>query len=481
MSTISRTTEEVGARSAPPARPLRYRVETWGCQMNEHDSEKMAGVLAAQGMRPAATEAEADVILLNTCAVREKASQKVFARLGVLRPMKIRKPGLVIGVCGCVAQMEQREIFRRAPHVDFVMGPRHLASLRRLVDDARSRRHQIEVFDPRDRLIPEAPEIALRSSRTRAYVTVMEGCNKSCTFCIVPVTRGREACRTPESILDEASRAVGEGYREIELLGQNVNAYRSGSWDFTRLLGAVSLVPGIRRLRFTTSHPLHFRNSIADLMGARPVICRYLHLPVQSGSNAVLDRMRRGYSREDYVAKVAYARAHVAGLALSTDIIVGFPGETGKEFGLTMDLVRDMRFDQIYSFVYSPRPGTPAADLVDDVTPEEKKERLRRLQELQSGIQSEIHADLVGRIEEVLVEGPSVLDPNVLAARTATGKVVIFEGPVEWTGRILDVRISRAGENSLRGEALEAAPSLTSLGQRDIYELSLLRDGGSAP
>jgi len=446
--------------------------------MNEHDSERMAGVLAAQGMTPARSDAEADVILLNTCAVREKASQKVFARLGVLRPLKIRRADLVIGVCGCVAQMEQGEIFRRAPHVDFVMGPRHLSSLAALVVAAKDRQAQLAVFDPRDRIIPEAPALALRSSRTRAWITIMEGCNKTCTFCIVPLTRGREACRAPESILEEAEDAASRGFPEVELLGQNVNAYRSGSWDFTRLLGAVTQVQGIRRVRFTTSHPLHFKNSIADLMGSRNNLCRYLHLPVQSGANRILARMRRGYTREEYVAKITYARSRVAGLALSTDIIVGFPGETVEEFESTLDLVREVRFDQIYSFVYSKRPDTPAASLDDDVQPGEKKARLHALQVLQDRIQHEILTECVGRIEEVLVEGPSAAGPRMLAGRTGSNRVVTFEGPIEWIGRVASVRITHALRNSLLGAVCEAATSLTSFRERDIYEVGLPSGGG---
>ncbi|MBI3450470.1 MAG: tRNA (N6-isopentenyl adenosine(37)-C2)-methylthiotransferase MiaB [Acidobacteria bacterium] len=460
---------------------MRFRIETWGCQMNEHDSERMAGLLAAQGMTPADHEAEADVILLNTCAIREKASQKVFGRLGVLRAAKIRRPDLVIGVCGCVAQLEQREIFRRAPHVDFVMGPRAIPSLRRLVEDSRTRRrHQLAVSDPRDRLDPEAHEIALRSSRTRAFITVMEGCNKTCTFCVVPMTRGREACRTPDSILEESARAVAEGFPEIELLGQNVNAYRSGTTDFAALLGLVGDVPGLARLRFTTSHPLHFRQSIADRMADNPVICPFLHLPVQSGADAVLERMRRGYTVAGFRRKVEGARTRVPGLALSTDIIVGFPGETDPEFQSTLDLVRATRFDQIYAFVYSPRPGTPAAEYADDIPLAEKESRLRVLQSMQAEIQREIHAELVDREVEVLVEGPSLLDPHVLAGRTATSKIVNFTGPVEWTGRLVRVRILRASANSFRGEAIERAPSLTSSGGRDIYETILPPSGGLA-
>lgn len=440
--------------------PDRYRIETWGCQMNQHDSEKMAGILAAQGLIPAGSEADADVILLNTCAVREKAAEKVFARLGALRQLKARRSRLVLGVCGCVAQIEQEAIFRRAPHVDFVMGPRHVASLGRLVAEARSKRHQIAVLDPRDRLLPEDPAVALRTSRARAYVTVMEGCNKACTFCIVPATRGREACRPPGSILDESARAASEGYPEIELLGQTVNAWRHGAWDFTRLLGAVARTPDLTRLRFTTSHPLHFKTSIADLMAREPVLCPHVHLPVQSGSDEVLARMRRGYTRRDYVARVKAARERMPGLVFSTDIIVGFPGETEQEFAETLSLVQEVGFAQVYAFVYSPRPGTAALSLSDDTPPAVKKERLRRLLDLQSAIQQEVNSALVGGIEEVLVEGPSVLDPNELTGRTRSNKIVNFPGPPELTGTIVGVLVLRAAQNSLVGEIADSPPGV---------------------
>jgi len=452
--------------------------------MNEHDSEKMAAVLAAEGLRPAPADTDADVILLNTCAVREKASQKVFARLGVLKRLKVRRPNLIIGVCGCVAQMEKETIFKRAPHVDFVLGPRHVASLWRFVEQARRQKHQIAVFDPRDRIVPETPQAALRSFRARAYITVMEGCNKGCTFCIVPVTRGRESCRQPDAILDEAGRAALDGCPEIELLGQNVNAYRCSGWDFTRLLAAAGRVPGIRRVRFVTSHPLHFKNSIADVMAANPTICPSLHLPVQSGSNAILSRMRRGYTREEYLAKAAYVRSRVEGLALSTDIIVGFPGETEADFAHTLDLVRLLRYDQLYAFVFSPRPGTPAAVFEDDVPAGEKSERLRRLMGVQERIQREINDGYVGRILDVLVEGPSVMDPGELAGRTTANKVVNFSGPAEWTATFKRVRIVHAGPNSLRGEAMATSrdgAALTSLRARDIYVASSVPAGGSAP
>jgi len=429
----------------------RYLIETWGCQMNQHDSERMAGLLSAQGMTPARRAADADVILLNTCAVREEASEKVFSRLGWLGRLKNARPDLVIGVCGCVAQMEQAAIFKRAPHVDIVMGPRQLASLPALVGQARERRHQLAVLDPRDRLLPEeAP--ALRSSRAKAYITVMEGCNKGCTFCIVPATRGRESCRPSDMILAEASAAVEAGYLEIELLGQNVNAWRSDGWDFTRLLSAVSRIPGLKRLRFTTSHPLHFKNTIPDLMAARPVLCPHVHLPFQSGSDAVLARMSRGYTASQFLSRLAYARSRVPGLSFSTDVIVGFPDETEGDFLSTLAIVEQARFHQLFAFTYSARRGTPAAALDDGVPADVKSERLQRLIGAQLAIQAEIYQRYVGRVEEILVEGPSIRDPRWLAGRTATNKVVNFPGSAGLTGSMAAVRITGAGSTSLRGE-----------------------------
>ncbi|MGH9867724.1 MAG: tRNA (N6-isopentenyl adenosine(37)-C2)-methylthiotransferase MiaB [Candidatus Polarisedimenticolia bacterium] len=429
-----------------------FHIETWGCQMNEHDSEKMAGALHAMGLTPASGAAEADVVLLNTCSVREKAAHKVFTRLGQLRLHKLARPHMVLGVCGCVAQQEQRRIFRRAPYVDLVMGPRRISSLPELIKASRARRHVLGALDPRDALAPE-DEAVRRVSRTRAYVTVMEGCNKTCTFCIVPFTRGREAYRAPASILREARECIDQGLPEIQLLGQNVNAWRyrgEGPADFAGLLGATAMLPGLKRLRFTTSHPLHFRDPIIDAMAAHPVICPHLHLPVQSGSDTVLARMRRGYTRADYLGRVARLREKVPGVALSTDIIVGFPGETEEDFRLTLDLVREVRYDSLYSFVYSPRPGTPATELPDDVPAAGKMERLHRVQELQAVIQAEQLRTWVGREVEVLVDGPSARGGQA-AGRTGRNHLVNLEAGPEAVGRFLNVRITSAGPNSLCG------------------------------
>jgi tRNA-2-methylthio-N6-dimethylallyladenosine synthase len=286
----------------------------------------------------------------------------------------------------------------------------------------------------------------------------MEGCNKNCTFCIVPFTRGREAYRSPESILREARSCVEDGLPEIQLLGQNVNAWwhrGAESWDFTRLLGSVALVPGLRRLRFTTSHPLHFKDSIIEMMAGRPAICRHLHLPVQSGSNAVLARMRRGYTRENYLERIARLRARIPDIALSTDIIVGFPGETEEDLGRTLDLIREVQYDSIFSFVYSPRPGTPAADLHDDIPPEQKMERLHRVQEVQAPIQMERNRSWIGRHADVLVDGPSSRG-GLLAGRTSQNHLVNLAGGPELVGRLVNVRITSAGPHSLGATVRQA-------------------------
>jgi len=411
----------------------------------------MAGLLSGMGLKPAGGAHTADIVLLNTCSIREKASHKVFTRLGRLRSLKESRPGMLLGVCGCVAQQEQKTIFDRAPWVDLVMGPRRISSLPRLISEARTRRRAMDVFDPRDNLVPE-PDAIRRISRTRAYVTVMEGCNKNCTFCIVPFTRGRESCRSPESILREVESCVDEGLPEIELLGQNVNAWRSGrKWDFARLLSAVATVPGVRRLRFTTSHPLHFNDRIIDVMASHPNICRFLHLPLQSGSDRILKRMRRGYTTSHYVDRIERLRRALPDVALSTDIIVGFPGETDDDFSRSLRMLEQVRFDSLYSFVYSRRPGTPAERFADDVTDDEKKSRLHRLQMLQDGIQAGRYTAWVGREVEVLVEGPSSRGEGQLTGRTHQNIPVNFTGPPELVGSFVRLEISGCGRHSLKG------------------------------
>jgi len=418
--------------------------------MNDHDSEKMAGILRSFGLRAAESEQDADIILLNTCSIREKAAHKIFTRLGQLRSLKAQRPQMILGVCGCVAQQEQEQIFTRAPYVDIVMGPRRIGSLPDLIEESRQRRHALAVFDPRDALVPEL-DLVHRLSRTRAYVTVMEGCNKTCTYCIVPFTRGREVCRPQEAILAEVRRCIDDGMVEIELLGQNVNAWRHDTWDFARLLAAVAEVPGVLRTRFTTSHPLHFRDPIIDAMASHESICHHLHLPVQSGSDAVLERMRRGYTVSEYRGRVERLRQRIPDISLSTDIIVGFPGETEADFARTLDLVSEMRFETVFSFIYSPRPYTPAAEYQDDVKLEEKKDRLRRLQVIQDSIRMEIVRELEGSTVEVLVDGPAARGQGRVGGRTEQNYLVNLEGDPALVGQLVQVRIERAGPHSLTG------------------------------
>jgi tRNA-2-methylthio-N6-dimethylallyladenosine synthase len=436
----------------------RFRIETWGCQMNVHDSEKLGGLLERQGYVEAGSADEADLILLNTCSVREKAAAKVFGRLGQLRLLKRRRRDLLIGVCGCVAQVEGEAIFRRAPWVDLVMGPRNIARIGDLLEAARRDGRSLSLARDEDPIVFPAGTAA-RARGPKAYVTVMEGCNKKCSFCIVPYTRGREVYRPARDIVAEAADLVAAGYCEIELLGQNVNAWHEGEDDFAALLHQVDRVPGVRRLRFTTSHPGHLTRRIMDAMADLPSVCNHLHLPSQSGSDAVLRRMRRGYTREKYLARLAYLRRRVPGMSFSTDLIVGFPGETEDDFQGTLALAREGGFDQIYAFSYSPRPGTPAAGAGDPVAEGEKAERLQRLLALQESILSVRNAALLGRTFEVLADGPSRLDAAMTRGRTRCNRIVHFPAESPTRAGFLDVTITRAHAHSLTGKPTRSAPA----------------------
>jgi tRNA-2-methylthio-N6-dimethylallyladenosine synthase len=429
----------------------RYVIETWGCQMNVHDSEKMAGVLRRCGYEEAPSAAEADLVLLNTCSVREKAAAKVFSRLGALRRLKRARPSMLIGVCGCVAQVEGETIFRRAPWVDLVMGPRNLAHLGDLLEQARRDGRSLSLARDDDPLVFPSGTAA-RAQGPRAYVTVMEGCNKHCAFCIVPSTRGREVYRSAEEIVAEARELAAGGYPEIELLGQNVNSWHHGEDDFAALLHRVDRLPGVRRLRFTTSHPGHLSRRIMEAMRDLPSVCNHLHLPAQSGSDRVLGRMRRGYTRERYLAKIRFLRAAVPDMAFSTDLIVGFPGETEEDFQATLDLVSEVGFAQVYAFCYSPRPGTEAARAGDPIPQEVQAERLQRLLGLQETLQRRANEHLVGRTLEVLVDGPSRLDGDVPKGRTRCNRIVHLPADLPAGTRFLEARIVRAHPHSLTGE-----------------------------
>ena len=436
----------------------RYVIETWGCQMNVHDSEKMAGILRGCGYEEAPSAGEADLVLLNTCSVREKAAAKVFSRLGALRRLKRARPSMILGVCGCVAQVEGETIFRRAPWVDLVMGPRNLAQLGDLLERARRDGRSISLARDDDPIVFPSGTAA-RAQGPKAYVTVMEGCNKSCAFCIVPQTRGREVYRDTEAIVAEARDLAAGGTPEIELLGQNVNAWHHGPDDLAALLHRIDRLPGVRRLRFTTSHPGHLTPRIMEAMRDLPSVCNHLHLPAQSGSDRVLKRMRRGYTRAKCLAKIDWLRRAVPDMAFSTDLIVGFPGETEEDFLDTLDLVRAAGFAQIYAFAYSRRPGTEAAAATDGVPAEVQSERLQRLFRLQEEIAARANADLVGRTFEVLLDGPSRLDDDVVKGRTRCNRIVHLPANPAVARGFLQARIVRAHPHSLTGEP--AAPAST--------------------
>lgn len=428
-----------------------FFIETWGCQMNDLDSQRLSGGLKLRGYRRVESEHEADVILLNTCSIREKSEQKVFSRLGELRLVKKSRGEVRIGVCGCVAQQEGQRILDRAPWVDFVMGPGNVGNLDAVLDGSAS----IAIDFPEDRTYDFLS--IDRSSATKAWVTVMEGCNKNCTFCIVPTTRGREVSRPFDEVAAEARAAVESGRVEIELLGQTVNAYRcpvSGR-DFGTLLSSVARLDGVLRLRFMTSHPAEVSDSMIEAMREHTNISRYLHLPVQSGSSKILRRMKRLYTREKYLEIVGRIREAVPEIHFSTDVIVGFPGETEEDFQQSLNLVEEVRYGSMFAFKYSPRPGTPALKLGQPVDDEVASERLTRLFEVHERIKRQRLESYRGRVLPVLYEGPSRNDPAMLAGRTDDNWVVNFVGNRAMPlGSILGVRIDQAQHHTLRGEAV---------------------------
>jgi len=440
-----------GVLASEPRLPKRYLLETWGCQMNMHDAERLAGMLHELGYERARNESEVDLFLLNTCAVRDKAVQKVLSRLGELRGLKKLKPRLVVAVAGCVAQQEQERLLTGSALVDVVVGPRALHSLPRLLDEVvEGRRRVIDVSQEDDRF-DEPVTTAARDSVVRGYVTIMEGCDKNCSFCIVPYTRGREVYRPAAQVVEEARALVAGGALEVELLGQTVNAWKHDGRDFADLLGEVARVPGLKRLRFTTSHPRHLDDRVIEAMAGSQTVCPQLHLPVQSGSDRILKRMYRGHTRAFYVDRVEKLRARLPGIGLSTDIIVGFPGESDEDFRASMSLLDELRFDQVYSFTYSPRPHTRALAFADGVPESVMKERLVELQSRQVGVQAELYQAFVGRTIEVLVDGPSKTDPARLGGRSACGRAVNFAGSAENLRRIVDVEIVSASSFSLSG------------------------------
>ena len=444
-------------------------IKTHGCQMNEYDSARMAdGLRAACGLERTDDPEQADVLLLNTCSIREKAQEKVFSQLGVWNALKIQRPGVVIGVGGCVASQEGEALRQRAPCVDLVFGPQTLHRLPEMLTAVwADRRPVVDVSFPEIEKFDRLPEP--RAEGPTAFVSIMEGCDKYCTFCVVPYTRGNEVSRPLDAVLAEVAALAAQGVREVTLLGQNVNAYRGPMddgeiADLALLIEHVAALPGIDRIRYTTSHPVEFSDRLIEVYARVPQLAGHLHLPVQSGSDRILALMKRGHTVLEYKAKVRKLRAVRPGISLSSDFIVGFPGETERDFEATMALIEDLRFDHSFSFVYSPRPGTPAASLPDPTPLAVKKARLARLQARIEELARDVSRRMVGTTQRVLVERPARKDGRQLAGRTENNRVVNFDGPAHLIGQFAEVAITEALPNSLRGR-LVAGPELPALKQ----------------
>ncbi len=437
-------------------------IQTNGCQMNEYDSDKMRDVLqASHGFELIDDPKLADVLLLNTCSIREKAQEKVFSALGKWRKIKDKRPGVIIGVGGCVASQEGSAIQKRAPFVDMVFGPQTLHRLPQLLDQVRSQHKPVvDISFPEIEKFDALPEP--RAEGPKAFVSVMEGCSKYCSFCVVPYTRGEEISRPLNDVIAEITSLAKQGVREINLLGQNVNAYRGEMEDgdiadFALLLHYVAAIDGIDRLRFTTSHPVEFTDSLIEAFAEIPQLVDHLHLPVQSGSDHILKMMKRGHSSADYKETIRKLRLVRPNISLSSDFIIGFPGETDTEFEETLAFIDEIGFDLSFSFVYSQRPGTPAADLPDDVSAEVKKQRLERFQKRINEMATAISNNMIGTVQTVLVEGQSKKNPLQMQGRTENNRVVNFIGHPRLAGQFVDVLIAEALPNSLRGRLVEAS------------------------
>ena len=451
----------------------RVYVKTYGCQMNEYDSDKMVDVLAdGEQMERTAQPEDADVVLFNTCSVREKAQEKVFSELGRLKALKKQNPDLIIGVGGCVASQEGEAIVKRAPHVDLVFGPQTLHRLPGMIQARRqSGQSQVDISFPEIEKFDHLPPARLEGPS--AFVSIMEGCSKYCSFCVVPYTRGEEVSRPMTDILTEVAELAAQGAKEVTLLGQNVNAYLGPfekseetpeaaisdsaaleEADFATLLEYVAEIPGIERIRYTTSHPREFSQRLIDAHASIPALARHVHLPVQSGSDRILSAMKRGYTALEFKSIVRRLRKQDPDLSIGSDFIVGFPGESEADFEQTMSLVEWVGFDHSFSFIYSPRPGTPAAALSDDTPHDVKLSRLKRLQKTIEQNAASISAAMVGSTQRVLVEGPSKKDPAELSGRTGNNRVVNFAAPAHLIGAMVEVRITEALPHSLRATVL---------------------------
>ncbi|ACR70077.1 tRNA (N6-isopentenyl adenosine(37)-C2)-methylthiotransferase MiaB [Edwardsiella ictaluri] len=434
----------------------KLHIKTWGCQMNEYDSSKIADLLGStHGLELTDNAEDADVLLLNTCSIREKAQEKVFHQLGRWKMLKEAKPDLIIGVGGCVASQEGEHIRERASFVDIIFGPQTLHRLPEMIDSARSSHGPVvDVSFPEIEKFDRLPEP--RADGATAFVSIMEGCNKYCTYCVVPYTRGAEVSRPCDDVLFEIAQLAAQGVREVNLLGQNVNAYRGATFDggicsFAELLRLVAAIDGIDRIRFTTSHPIEFSDDIVAVYEDTPELVSFLHLPVQSGSDRILNLMKRTHTALEYKAIIRKLRRARPDIQISSDFIVGFPGETQQDFEQTMQLIAEVDFDMSYSFIFSARPGTPAADMLDDVAEEEKKQRLYILQERINQQAMRYSRHMLGTVQRILVEGTSRKNVMELSGRTENNRVVNFAGQPEMIGRFVDVEITGVLPNSLRG------------------------------
>lgn len=449
--------------STGAAAPGKYLIYTFGCQMNEHDSEILAGMCERMGYERAEDLAGADLVILNTCCVRANAENRIYGHIGNLKPLKESKPGLILAVCGCMAQepSERARLTATCPHVDLIFGPQNLHDFPQLLQRVLGGENKVVEVDLGPGRIHEDMPVR-RESRLKAWVTVMQGCDNFCSYCIVPFVRGRERSRRPELIRAEVERLVADGVREVTLLGQNVNSYGLDLGvpriDFASLLAQIDAIPGLLRVRFMTSHPKDLSAALIGTMAECRTVCEHLHLPVQAGSDRILALMNRKYTRDHYLELVGRLRKAIPAIALTTDVIVGFPGETERDFQDTLDLMEEVRFDGAFTFAYSPRLGTKAADLPDQVPDEIKQERLARLIDVQNQISREINEALRGSVQEVLVEGPSERNPDIWCGRTRGNKLALFPGPAV-AGELLPVLITQPQTWTLHGEIADREPA----------------------
>ena len=456
---IMRLKEDNMRYAAEYGHTRRALTETYGCQQNENDTERIRGMLKEAGFEFTDESKKADVVIYNTCAVRENAEQKVFGRLGLLKPIKERRRNMVIGVCGCMVQQEHitEKIKKSHEHVDLVFGTHALYKMPELLWKAiNSKKTVIDIEDSKGAIAEDIP--IMREDAKKAWVSVMYGCNNFCTYCIVPYVRGRERSRTPEAVIAEVKELVAAGCSEISLLGQNVNSYGKDldiDIDFADLMRTVNDIEGVERIRFMTSHPKDLSDKLIETMAECDKVCKQLHLPFQAGSNKILKQMNRGYTKEEYLEKIAKVKKAIPNISLSTDVIVGFPTETNEDFEETLDVLRKVEYDNIFSFIYSRREGTPAAKLDFVLTDKEIHKNFDRLLEVQNAISLKKNKEYVGRIERILVDGASKTNPDVLAGRCDSSKIVNFKGDESLIGKYIDVRITEAHTWSLNGELVK--------------------------